>query len=102
MQSTVIFVGFPSAETLHVILKLSLHYSANGDYVTAYACVDQVVLNLTVDGLGQLASIYVAHVILNLLNPDSLVEGCFRCVLLRVEDAGPAINVDALVWRLPL
>jgi len=102
MQRTVILVGFPPAEPLHVILELGLHYTAYGHYVTAYACVDQVVLDLTVDGLGQLASIYVAHVILNLLNPDPLVEGSLRCVLLRVEDAGPAVNVDALVRGLPL
>jgi hypothetical protein len=102
MQGTIIFVGFPATEPLHVILELSLHYSAYRHYVTAYACVYQVVLNLAVDGLGQLASIYVAHVILNLLNPNSLVEGSLRCVLLRVEDAGPAVNVDALVRGLPL
>jgi hypothetical protein len=102
MQRTVILVCFPPTEPLHVILELSLHYSAYGHYVTAYACVDQVVLNLTVDCLWQLASIYVAHVILNLLNPNSLVEGSFRRVLLRVEDARPAVNVDALVRGLPL
>jgi len=102
MQRTVILVGFSPAEALHVILELSFHYPAYGDYVTTYACVDKVVLDLTVDGLGQLASIYVAHVILNLLNPDSLVEGSLRRVLLRVEYAGPTINVDALVRGLPL
>ncbi len=104
MQGPIILVALaPTAsETLGVILQLGLHDPTDRDDVATDTCIDHVVADLTVDCLRQFSGIDVLHVVLDLLNPNTLEEGCLGGVFLGVEYAGAAVDVDALVGLLPL
>lgn len=101
MQGLVL-VELPSTEALLVRLQLSLHGSTDSDNVSTHTSVNEVILDLTVNGLGQGACIDVLHVIVYLLDADSLVEGSLGGMLLRVEDLTSAVNVYASVGHFPL
>jgi len=97
MESSVVLVGLPAPETFHVVLELGLHDPTDGHYVTRDASIDQVILDLAINSLWQFSCVDISHVILDLLNADSLVEGGLGCVLLWVEDARSAVGINALV-----
>jgi len=97
-----VLVALLPPKTLHIVLQLSLHDPAYRHDVATDAGVNEIVLDLAVNRLWQLPRIDVLHVILYLLDPYPLVEGSFCCVLLRVENPAPTVNIDALVRRLPL
>jgi hypothetical protein len=97
-----ILVALLSPKTLHIVLQLGLHDPTYRHNVATDAGVNEIVLDLAVNRLWQLARIDVLHVILNLLDPYPLVERGLRSVFLRVENSAPTVNIDALVRRLPL
>ena len=83
-------------------MQFSLHDAADCHDVTTDARINQVILDLTVDGLRHLACIHIFDVVLNLLDPQPLKETSLRRVLLRVEDSRATVQADTPVWRLPL
>jgi hypothetical protein len=74
MQSFVLVVLLAS-EALVVRLEFSLHDSTDCDYVSTDAHIYQVIFQFTVNSLGQFPCIDTLHIVLYLLDPDSLVEG---------------------------
>ena len=97
-----VFVALLATKALSIILEFSFHDPTDGHNVTTYASVNQVILDLAVDGLWKLSRIDILHVVFYLLNPNPLIEGSFCSVLLRVEDPAPTVYHDALVGCLPL
>jgi len=88
--------------TFDVRLHLSLHDTANCDYVSTNTGIDKIVFNFTLNRLGHLTRVNIIDVVFYLLNLQSLVERGPGCVFLRIENSTSTIYVDASIWRLPL
>lgn len=101
MQGSVL-VALLATEALHVVLKLGLHDTTDSHDITTYTGIDQVILDLAIDRLRQFTSVNVLKIVLDFLNPYTLVERGLRSVLFWVENATPAIDHDTFVRCLPL
>lgn len=88
--------------TFDVRLHLSLHDTANCDYVSTNTGIDKIVFDFTLNRLRHLTRVNIIDVVFYLLNLQSLVERGPGCVFLRIENSASTIDVDASIWRLPL